>query len=267
MSSSANVHLALQSEPANVSLVREMLSGLAESLAIGREQLDDIKTAVSEACNNVVLHAYEGERGSLVVEVVVHEDSLEVVVCDEGVGFRPRPLDDDRAPGVGLAVIQSLSDRVEFVGGGGTAVRMSFQAAPDDPVRDLEAVARVRTARADLPSGEIVVSVSPVDLAPLVFSRLVGALSARARFSIDRLSDAQLVTDALAGASDPVTLALSCEERRLDLRLGPLELGRGERVLGRQSSVENLLGKLVDEITTERIDGHEVLHLGLNDRR
>lgn len=264
MSNRANVYLALRNEAVNVSLVRETLSGVAEALALDRRLLDDIKTAVSEACNNVVLHAYEGGPGLIAVEIFIHDASIEVVVRDTGVGIRPRPVDENRAPGVGLAVIHALSDRVEFVGGDGTSVRMSFGVALDGAKRSA-APSPAGAGRADLPPGDVVVSVSPAELAPAVFSRLAGALSARARFSIDRLSDAQLVTDALAGTSDPVTLALSCGERRLDLRLGPLDLGRGERVLN-DSSVDGLIAKLVDEIVTERLDGHEVLHLALRDQ-
>jgi len=260
-----NVHLSLHNEPANVSLVRETLSGVAEAVNMGREQLDDIKTAVSEACNNVVLHAYDGGPGPLTVEIFISGDSFDVVVCDVGVGMRPPTVNEDRAQGVGLAVIAALSDRVEFSGENGTSLRMSFPAAGGSA----ELAAPAATAGAgpvSLLPGEVVVSVSPEDFAPAILSRLAGAVSARARFSIDRLSDAQLVTDALAGASDPVTLGLSASERRLDLRLGPLEPGCGERVL-RESSVDGLLTKLVDEVTTEPSGTHEMLHLALNDKR
>ena len=61
-----------------------MLSGLGEHIGLDPELIDDIKTAVSEACNNVVLHAYPGGPGLLVVELKISVDGLEIVVADRG---------------------------------------------------------------------------------------------------------------------------------------------------------------------------------------
>src|SRR6202035_4584467 len=66
-----------------------MLSGVAELLAIDPELLDDLKTAVSEACNNVVLHAYDGVPGPLSVTLYVDQQNIEVVARDAG--FPPAP--------------------------------------------------------------------------------------------------------------------------------------------------------------------------------
>ena len=56
-------------KPENVLLVREMLTGVAETVDLDGSDLNDIRTAVTEACNNVVLHAYQGDEGPLEVEV------------------------------------------------------------------------------------------------------------------------------------------------------------------------------------------------------
>ena len=89
MSGLPNVVLTLPNRPENVSLVREMLNGLADALDLERDRLDDIKTAVSEACNNVVLHAYEGGEGPMALRVHINENSLEILVSDQGSGIRP----------------------------------------------------------------------------------------------------------------------------------------------------------------------------------
>ena len=65
------VGLHVQSRPQTLTIVRGMLSGVAERLAMDPELLDDLKTSVSEACNNVVLHAYEGEPGPMDVRLFV----------------------------------------------------------------------------------------------------------------------------------------------------------------------------------------------------
>ena len=62
MSVEPDMRLVLSNRPENVALVRQALGGVAASVGIHEALLADIKTAVSEACNNVVLHAYADER-------------------------------------------------------------------------------------------------------------------------------------------------------------------------------------------------------------
>ena len=68
------VGLHLESRPQTLTIVRGILGGLAEVLAIDPELLDDLKTAVSEACNNVVLHAYDGGPGPMRGRVFVEPE-------------------------------------------------------------------------------------------------------------------------------------------------------------------------------------------------
>jgi serine/threonine-protein kinase RsbW len=57
--------LRLNSRPDSASLVRAALSALAEPLFLRPEQLSDLKTAISEACNNAVDHAYRWWRPAI----------------------------------------------------------------------------------------------------------------------------------------------------------------------------------------------------------
>jgi len=112
--------------------VRQAVAEVAQAMAIAPERIDDIKTAVSEACNNVVLHAYEGRCGPLEIEVHTTASAFDVVVRDHGGGMRPQATFGDPLRGVGVAVIAALSDRIELrsAANEGTEVRMRFATAP-----------------------------------------------------------------------------------------------------------------------------------------
>src|SRR5437763_12128051 len=129
MTESAKVLLHMCNGPENVTVVREALTGLSEYAQFAGGELNDIRTAVTEACNNVVLHAYEDEEGPLEVEIGLSPRTTEVVVRDEGSGIQPRIRPIEEGPlGIGLAVIQALVRSVEFndAEGRGTEVRMRF---------------------------------------------------------------------------------------------------------------------------------------------
>ena len=125
-----NVRLNLANTAENVVLVREMLSGIAQAIDLDGSDLNDARPAVTEACNNVVLHAYRGEEGPLEVEVFLFSRTLGVLVRDQGTGIAPEtPQLDDT--GIGLHVIQTLTRSVELEhrADGGTEVWMEFAAA------------------------------------------------------------------------------------------------------------------------------------------
>ena len=100
----------------------------------------DLKTVVTEACMNVVVHAYpEGSPGVLEVEAVPEQGGLTVAVRDFGSGISPRPGVDRPSLRIGLALIAALSSSFEIKGGvgRGTEIRMHLllvsqaEAAPD----------------------------------------------------------------------------------------------------------------------------------------
>src|SRR5947209_14436890 len=122
------VTLKLQSSAETLTLVRGMLGGLAELLSLDPELLDDLKTAVSEACNNVVMHAYDGDSGPLAVQIMVNADVIEVSIRDEGRGIPVLTPSDDRLQGVGIPIIRALAQQTAFrpIEGGGTEVWLQF---------------------------------------------------------------------------------------------------------------------------------------------
>jgi len=126
----------MPARPEGVAVVRQALAGMADALDFDAAVLADMKMAVSEACTNVVVHAYEGEAGTLEVEMHAGENGLTIVVRDHGAGIQPRPArSEPPALGLGLPLIAALSDAFELRGstGMGTEVRMMFAY---DRVRD-----------------------------------------------------------------------------------------------------------------------------------
>jgi serine/threonine-protein kinase RsbW len=122
------VLLTMPARPEGVGVVRQALAGLADALDFDASVLADMKMAVTEACTNVVVHAYDDE-GMLEVEMLAGESGLTIVVRDHGSGIQPRPARTGApALGLGLPLIAALSDAFELRGsaGLGTEVRMTF---------------------------------------------------------------------------------------------------------------------------------------------
>jgi anti-sigma regulatory factor (Ser/Thr protein kinase) len=125
------VLLVMPARAEGVGVVRQALAGVADALDFDASVLADMKMAVTEACTNVVVHAYDGE-GMLEVEMLAGEDGLTIVVRDHGLGIQPRPAREGApALGLGLPLIAALSDAFELRGsaGTGTEVRMTFSYA------------------------------------------------------------------------------------------------------------------------------------------
>jgi anti-sigma regulatory factor (Ser/Thr protein kinase) len=224
---SAVVRLDVESRPESLTLVRSLLSAIGEALALDLEFMDDMRTAVSEACNNVVLHAYEQGSGPLTVSLIATARGVHVLVRDSGGGMRrvsPRP---DRM-GVGLAVIGALAERMEFRSNsdGGTDVRMWFSYPGVDSDEPLSVPDEWLAAPPSL-AGDIVVSVEPVSLLAPVLARLTRAAAAQSRFTTDGIAEIAEVTDAVAAHAaelspgDSVEFSLSTTTRRLELTAGP----------------------------------------------
>ncbi len=129
MSGESSVELALPARPESLTIVRQALSGLAEAGRWNATFLTDAKIALSEACSNVVVHAYpEGTDGMLTVVMTVAEDQLVVLVRDHGVGIVPRINNRGAGLGLGLPLIAALTNevRVRSADDGHTEVTMIF---------------------------------------------------------------------------------------------------------------------------------------------
>jgi serine/threonine-protein kinase RsbW len=108
------MQLALPARATNIAVVRHAFGALGEAFAVDEEILANIRLAVTEACTNVVVHAYPDDReGPLeVAATLLDEDKLEVIVRDKGLGIGPRA--DSPGLGLGLPLIVSLTESVQL---------------------------------------------------------------------------------------------------------------------------------------------------------
>ncbi|WJH35247.1 anti-sigma B factor RsbW [Paenibacillus aurantius] len=118
-----------------VDIVRLTLYGIATKWGFSYEEIEDMKVAVAEACNNAVLHAYRGlEKGSMEVKFEGTDNGIRISVKDEGNSFdyqlkeskaaslHDKQLDEINAGGLGIYMMQALMDEVQVFTNSGTEV-------------------------------------------------------------------------------------------------------------------------------------------------
>lgn len=274
-----NVRLKTPGRAENVLLVREMLSGLAAAVRLDGVSLGDIRTAVTEAANNVVMHAYpDAGEGPLEVEASVLDGEVRVVVRDRGRGI----AEDEAASeeGIGLGVVRALASHLQVAGGQdeGTEVVMSLPAPGVAPPVAVS-VAATRPAPplgAEEPAGgETLLEISPPALLPFVLPRMLSVLAAQARFSTDRIADTAILADALvahtARAVEGPRLRVAAripETRWLVVALSPLLSERTASALGggRIEGLGAALRSLGDGFTVRPLDdATEALEVSVRD--
>jgi serine/threonine-protein kinase RsbW len=140
MSPAPDVRLTMPARAEGVAVVRQALAGMADALDFDAAVLADMKMAVSEACTNVVVHAYDDTDGVLEVDMSASDQGLTIRVRDHGSGIHPQVSRSREVPalGLGLPLIAALTDSFELHGsaGQGTEVRMTFAYARDtDPAQ------------------------------------------------------------------------------------------------------------------------------------
>ncbi|MCR4437012.1 MAG: anti-sigma F factor [Clostridiales bacterium] len=123
------------SKSSNESFARVVAAAFVSQLDPTLEELADVKTAVSEAVTNSIIHGYENKSGYVKMSCTLYGDSVVIAVSDEGKGIEDvelarQPLytskPDMERSGMGFTVMESFMDRVEVVSepGRGTTVTM-----------------------------------------------------------------------------------------------------------------------------------------------
>jgi len=274
------VRLEIENQPQNIALVRAALSGLAEAAGFDAELTSDIQTAVSEACNNVVLHAYEGAPGPMDVTVICESDRIDVLVADRGTGITRLATAGDHM-GLGLALISALADQAEFTSpsDGGTEVRMRFRRT-QDASEDCIPRAHDWVARPPDLSGDVVLRCQPVTLLRHVLGRVARAIAASSHFTLSGTAELYAINDAVAdyaeaAADGHVVIAISGSSHRLTLDGWPFiardgaaaDDGVPQRVSGGLAAREEMLARLAAQWSFERVgNGGDLMHMLLLDR-
>jgi len=115
---SGAVRLTIPARAEFIALGRLALTGLCRTRDLSNEIVGDLKLALTEACSNVVRHAYEeGGGGELEILYDLAADHIAIEVADAGTGFVPPEsggaADEMGEGGLGIAIIRALSDEFE----------------------------------------------------------------------------------------------------------------------------------------------------------
>ena len=146
---SDEIVISIPSDAGYIRVVRLAVMGIASRMALSFEDIEDIKLAVSEACNNAVLHARpnpnvaSGKKSPITIRLRTFGDRLEISVEDDGHVASPNlvrskhvaPTSPHDLPegGMGLFLIETLMDKVEHETGDQTVVRMTKFLSPHAP--------------------------------------------------------------------------------------------------------------------------------------
>ena len=123
------------SKSSNESFARVVVAAFASQLDPTIEELTDIKTAVSEAVTNAIIHGYNSDLGYINIRCKLMDTCVEIIIEDEGEGIEDielarQPLytsqPEMERSGMGFTVMETFMDRVEIESekGRGTRVKM-----------------------------------------------------------------------------------------------------------------------------------------------
>ena len=137
------MEVSFLSVPENEAFARVVIAAFAVQLSPTVTEIADVKTAVSEAVTNAIVHGYEGTRGMVMMKARIDGPILSVEILDRGRGianveqamepfFTTHP--EQERSGMGFAVMQTFMDEVEVQStpGSGTIVRLRKRMHPKD---------------------------------------------------------------------------------------------------------------------------------------
>ena len=131
-------YLKFLSRSENEIFARNVVAAFALPLNPTLDELSDVKTAVSEAVTNCIVHGYRGSEGWILLKCKTEGDFLHIEISDDGRGIEDveqaltpfyTTLPDEERSGMGFTIMQTFmtSFSVQSEAGKGTKVRMSKQ--------------------------------------------------------------------------------------------------------------------------------------------
>lgn len=140
--------LEIISKSNNEAFARVTVAAFASQLDPTIEELADIKTAVSEAVTNCIIHAYDEKEGIIKIVCKLYEHSIEIEVSDKGKGIED--IEEARKPlytskpnlersGMGFTIMESFMDdtKIESVVGLGTKITMKKAIKKVEEIEDI----------------------------------------------------------------------------------------------------------------------------------
>nr|MBR4279522.1 anti-sigma F factor [Clostridia bacterium] len=136
------MEVSFLSVPENEAFARVVIAAFAMQLSPTMSEIADVKTAVSEAVTNAIVHGYEGTRGMVTMRARIDGANLSIDISDCGKGipnvkqamepFYTTHPEQERS-GMGFAVMQTFMDEVDVrsVPGSGTSVYMRKRIRPE----------------------------------------------------------------------------------------------------------------------------------------
>lgn len=132
MSISNSMLLQMEAKSQNESFARSVVANFFIQLNPTLEQVEDLKTAVSEAVTNCIVHAYQGtQQGKIQIECTLSDNSIQIIIRDYGKGipdikqamrpFYTTGVEGERS-GMGFTVMQAFCDSVSVVSENGQTV-------------------------------------------------------------------------------------------------------------------------------------------------
>lgn len=124
----SSIELRLPAKAEWVGVARLAIAGIASRLGLDMEEIDDLKLAVSEACNNCIQFAHAGDE--VLITNTIYPDRLVVTVRDRvdasAVGITQRRLGAAKEGGLGVFLIRTLMDEVSYETDARTGSRLTM---------------------------------------------------------------------------------------------------------------------------------------------
>ena len=140
-----NMKVEFEALPETAGFARVAVAAFLTPLNPTLEEIEDVKTAVSEAVTNAVIHGYKEQGGTIEISCVLEKDLLKMEITDQGCGienveqamepmFTTRP--DLERSGMGFAFMEAFMDEVhvESTPGHGTTVSMRKEIGWNKPL-------------------------------------------------------------------------------------------------------------------------------------